>query len=152
MSSTSTHTTFVIERSYPSSPSRVFAAWADARAKASWFNGPPNQWTEYERSFDFRIGGRESLRGMHQSGTVSRYDAVYFDIVNDQRIVYAYDMHLDDRRISVSLATVELFPADSGTRLVYTEQAVFLDGYDDAGGRERGTRALFAQLGTTLGE
>jgi uncharacterized protein YndB with AHSA1/START domain len=148
----STHATFVIERSYPSSPARVFAAWADPRAKASWFSGPPSQWTEYDRSFDFRLGGRESLRGQHQNGIVSRYDAVYFDIVNEERIVYAYEMHLDDRRISVSLATVELFPTDSGTRLVYTEQAVFLDGHDDAGSRERGTRALFEQLGTMLGE
>jgi methyl-accepting chemotaxis protein len=38
----------------------------------------------------------------------------------------------------------------TGTRLVYTEQAVFLDGYDDAGGREQGTRGLFDQLARYL--
>ena len=37
-------------------------------------------------------------------------------------------------------------PPAPGTRLVYTEQAVFLDGHDDAGGREQGTGRLFDKL------
>jgi uncharacterized protein YndB with AHSA1/START domain len=69
----------------------------------------------------------------------------------DQRIVYANDMHLDDKRISVSLATVEFKPVGSaGTRLIFTEQAVFLDGYDDAESRERGTRGLLDKLEMAL--
>jgi hypothetical protein len=36
-----THDTFVVERSYPASPARVFAAWADPAAKARWFASPP---------------------------------------------------------------------------------------------------------------
>jgi len=32
----------------------------------------------------------------------------------------------------------------------YTEQAVFLDGYDDAGSRKAGTEALFENLGAML--
>ena len=49
-------------------------------------------------------------------------------------------MHLDERRISVSLATIEFFAVAGGTRLVLTEQGAFLDGYDDIAGREEGTR------------
>jgi hypothetical protein len=49
-------------------------------------------------------------------------------------------MHLDQRRISVSLTTIELFAVAGGTRLLFTEQGVFLDGYDDITGREEGTR------------
>jgi hypothetical protein len=49
-------------------------------------------------------------------------------------------MHLDQRRISVSLTTIELFAVAGGTRLVFTEQGVFLDDYDDIAGREEGTR------------
>ena len=63
------------------------------------------------------------------------------DIVPDQRIVFAHDMHLDDTRISVSLATVELKPEGAGSRLNFTEQAAFLDGYNDLAMREEGTRA-----------
>ena len=68
----------------------------------------------------------------------------------DQRIITSYDMRFDDKRISVSLATVELEPAGTGTRLTYTEQGAFLDGYDDAGKREHGTRGLLDQLAAAL--
>jgi len=37
-------------------------------------------------------------------------------------------------------------PAGNGARLVFTEQAVFLDGYDDVASRERGTRDLLRKL------
>lgn len=63
---------------------------------------------------------------------------------------YAYEMHLDDRKISVSLATVELTPAGNGTRLKVTGQGVFLDGYDDNGAREHGTGWLMDRVGATL--
>ena len=68
----------------------------------------------------------------------------------DQRIVYSYVMHLDEQRISVSLATIELLPDGKGTLLKLTEQGVFLDGYDDAGKREEGTKGLLDQLGLAL--
>ena len=41
-------------------------------------------------------------------------------------------------------------PDGSGTRLVYTEQSVFLDSHDDAGGREHGTGWLFDNLAAFL--
>ena len=59
-------------------------------------------------------------------------------------------MHLDDRKISVSLATVELRPDGAGTEFVITEQGAFLDGYDDAGAREHGTGILLDRLGASL--
>ncbi|HET6159863.1 MAG TPA: SRPBCC family protein [Dongiaceae bacterium] len=143
-----THGTFAIERVYDASPARVFKAWADPEAKARWFVGPAD-WQLLARSIDFRIGGEEHLSG-RRTDFVSTFDGFYHDIVPDQRIIYSYDMHLDQRHISVSLATVEFRPDGAGTRLIFTEQAVFLDGYDDAGGRERGTRILLEQLGAEL--
>ena len=68
----------------------------------------------------------------------------------DQRIVYTYDMHLDETRISVSLATVELEPAGAGTRLIFTEQGAFLDGHDTPAEREQGTGALLDALDAAL--
>jgi hypothetical protein len=59
-------------------------------------------------------------------------------------------MLLDDVRISVSLTTVELEATGSGTRLTFTEQGVYLDGYDDAGEREHGPGELLDQLGAEL--
>src|SRR5262245_52520322 len=130
-----THGSFSIERVYDAAPARVFGAWADPAAKARWFAGPA-EWTMLERFIDFRVGGKERLSGRKGSGIVSTFDAVYHDIMPDQRIIYCYDMRLDDVHISVSLATIILAPAGAGTRLTFAEQAVFLDGYDDSGSRE----------------
>jgi uncharacterized protein YndB with AHSA1/START domain len=150
MSKRSTHhATFVIERTYPAAPARVFKAWADPAAKARWF-ACHDDWQSGGHQLDFRVGGRERLRIGPAGGPVHTYDARYQDIVPDERIVYSYDMHLDDMRISVSLATVEFKPAGTGTRLVFTEQAVFLDGADNSADREHGTGELLDSLGAEL--
>jgi uncharacterized protein YndB with AHSA1/START domain len=143
------HATFSIERLYGASPDRVYHALSDKAAKSRWFGGGEGH-TIIEREMDVRPGGRERVKGRWASGTVSTFDAVYFDAVPDERLVYAYEMHLDDRKISVSLATIELKPVGAGTRIVITEQGTFLDGYDDAGSREKGTGFLLDQLGASL--
>jgi uncharacterized protein YndB with AHSA1/START domain len=139
-----THATFAVERSYPATPARVFAAWADPTAKARWFGG-----SDWEHELDFRVGGRETSTGA-MDGTVFTFSAQYQDIVPDERIVYAYDMHMGDDRISVSLATVELKPEGEGTKLVFTEQGAFLDGLDDPAQRESGTGSLLDALAKEL--
>ena len=141
----SRHAMFVIERKYAAARARVFAAWADPAVKASWFNGP-SSWLKEGYVLDFRVGGREHLRTGAPGGKVHQYDCYYQDIVPDARIVYSYDMHIGDARISVSLATVEFQADGAGTLLKFTEQAVFLDGYDDSGSRERGTLELLSKL------
>jgi len=56
-------------------------------------------------------------------------------------------MHLEERRISVSLATVEFRPVgDSGTRLVFTEQGAFLDGHEFPAQRSEGMGSLLDAL------
>jgi hypothetical protein len=52
--------------------------------------------------------------------------------------------------MSVSVTTVELAPDSEGTRLVYTEQGVFLDDIDKPEAREEGTRWLLDNLGKYL--
>ena len=119
---------------FEATPAQVFRAFIDKAAKARWFGGGDSH-EVVEREMDVRPGGRERLKGRWKSGVVSTFDAHYFDVVIDERLVYAYEMRLDDRKISVSLATVELAPGGAGTRLAITEQGAFLDGYDDAGAR-----------------
>lgn len=140
-----THATFVIEREFPHPPAKVFSAYANPASKAQWFGGP-DEWEKAKLKLDFRVGGRESVSGGPEGGPVHHYNALYWDIVENARIVLGYEMHIDETRISVSLATTEFRPSPSGTRLVLTEQGVFLDGYDDAGSRERGTRELLDNL------
>jgi uncharacterized protein YndB with AHSA1/START domain len=143
------HATFSLQRIYDASPAQVFRALSDKAAKARWFEGGDG-WTVIEREMDVRPGGRERAKGRWPSGMITTFDAVYFDIVPNQRLVYTYEMHLDDRKISVSLATIELDAAGAGTRLAITEQGAFLDGYDDAGSREHGTGLLLDRLGASL--
>lgn len=143
------HATFCIERTYPVPPAQTFAAWASAEAKAKWFAGPEG-FECYERSMDFRSGGAERLWGRHPGGKVSDFQARYFEVIPDERIIYAYEMYMNEAKISVSLATIEFKGAGEGTRLVMTEQGAFLDGYDDAGSREHGTRWLLENLAAAL--
>ncbi|MBI4047713.1 MAG: SRPBCC domain-containing protein, partial [Devosia nanyangense] len=70
----------------------------------------------------------------------------YQDIVENERIIYTYDMTMNGARISVSLASVELRAEGSGTRLLVTEHGAYLDGLDNNEQRKEGTIALIGQL------
>jgi len=145
------HGVFTIERTYPGvTPQRVFDAFATESGKAAWFSGPDGKWQLLERVFDFRVGGRERQKGRWVSGGVTLFDALYFDIVPGARIVYAYDMWHEDRKLSVSLATLEFEAVAGGTRFKLCEQGAFLDGYDDAGSREHGTNELMDRMEASL--
>ena len=143
-----THATFVIERDYDAPPARVFAAWADQSSKSRWF-GPTGGGEEH--TLDFRVGGREHFV-VNAGEAVYSYDALYEDIVADDRIVYTYNMHLDEKRMSVSVSTVEFVQAGAGTHMRYTEQGVFLDGIDTPQEREHGTGELLDKLGQALAQ
>lgn len=144
------HSTFTIERRYPVTPARAFRAWADPEAKRRWF-ACHDDWRSENHQLDFRAGGSERLDTFPSGGdAVHAYRAHYYDVVPDERIVYAYEMYLGEERMSVSLATV-LFEADAaGTRLTFTEQVVMLDDRWDVPGRELGTREGLDNLGKEL--
>ena len=127
------HDTFSIERSYPVAAARVFAAFASQEAKDAWGDtGDLETPEDAEPSeFDFRVGGRERFT-VRAEGSTYLYDALYYDIVSDQRIVYSYEMYKDGARLSVSVATIEFVKADGGTTLTWTEQGAYLDGIDGA--------------------
>jgi uncharacterized protein YndB with AHSA1/START domain len=137
------HSTFSLERHYGVPPARVFAAWADPAAKARWFAGPAS-----EHELDFRVGGLEVASGRHDGQRLT-FESRYADIVPDQRIVYTSTLHADDTLMTVSLTTVELSAEGGGTRLLLAEQGTFLDGLEQPGWREQGTRD---QLGALDGE
>ena len=144
-----THATFVIERSYPVPVGAVWHALSDNAARDEWFGGGP-EFDVRERSHDFRVGGHGIEEGQWHGGPSSRFVATYTDIVHQQRMVFTYDMWVDDRHMSTSLTTIVVEPEESGTRLTYTEQGVHFDGLDSVDGREEGTRGLLDSLGAVL--
>jgi uncharacterized protein YndB with AHSA1/START domain len=141
-----THGTFVITRNYPASPARVFNAWADPQIKKRWFGAGEDNMGE----FDFRVGGREFSSGKGPDGGDYTFSVLYQDIVPDNRIVYTYEMTLGGKRISVSVAAIELRPEGQGTRMTVTEHGAYLDGLDKPSQREEGTAWLMDQLGAEL--
>lgn len=149
-----TYATFVIERDYPVPVPRVWEAFADASVKATWWGG--DEFVIVEKTDDFRVGGGDTeLSRYGADGPLGRYASSYTDIVEHERIVFTYDMWLEDAHASTSLVTIVLVPTDSGTRLTYTEQGVHLDGVhgpgpEAAAGREEGTAGLLDQLGAAL--
>jgi uncharacterized protein YndB with AHSA1/START domain len=143
--------TFVIERSYAAPVDQVFRAWSDPKLKARWFAGSADA-LDAGYDLDFRVGGREAFRGGPPGGPVHRYESEFRDIVPEQRIVYTYEMHADEDRISVSVGTVQFHGQGATTRLVLTEQGVFLDGHDTAAQREEGTGSALDSLGDLMEE
>src|SRR5215475_13002045 len=123
------HSTFVIERSYPATPERVFRAFSDPGKKRRWFvEGRAHEVEQYE--MDFQVGGRERAcfrfkEGTPVAGMVCTNDTSYQDIVSNRRIVFASAMGLGGRCISVSLVTVELLPSEAGTDVTLTHQGAF---------------------------
>lgn len=148
-SRSATFATFAIERIYPVAPARVFDAWTSVETKQGWFFCEPS-WVTVEQSLDFRVGGREINRVGPEGGPLHVFDAVFHDIVPDERIVFAYDMWLGETRISVSLSILEFKATAGGTHFTFTEQGVYLDGYDGAAEREEGTAVGLDQLGRWL--
>ena len=138
------HATFAIERLFAHPPELVYRAFGDPTAKAGWFFGPEGP-AGLQHTLDFRVGGRE-----HMDDATFTFDATYLDLVEDERIIYAYEMTMGGRRISASLACLVFQRVDGGTRLTVTEHGIYLDGLDKVEDRERGTGELLDQLGTWL--
>lgn len=143
------HATFVLERNYPVPARAVWHALSDNDARDHWFGGG-DAFAVREKSHDFRVGGHGVEDGQWHGGPTSRFVSTYTDIVEEQRMVFSYDMWVDDRHMSTSLTTITLTPDADGTRLTYTEQGVHLDGLDSAEGREEGTGGILDNLGAFL--
>jgi uncharacterized protein YndB with AHSA1/START domain len=144
------HSTFVIERSYPTTPERVFGAFADPARKRRWFvDGGGHNVEHYE--LDFRVGGKERAQfrlkpGTPVAGMLCTNDTSYLNIVPNRRVVMASTMSLNEKCISASLLTVELLPSEIGTDLICTHQGAFFEGSDGPAMREEGWRKLLERL------
>ena len=141
-------TSFEIVREFAAPPARVYHAWADPVAKRLWPDCHPEHTTAY--SLDFVPLGHEHHEVVYPNGAVQVIDKVFFDIVPGERIIFAYDITLDGRRLSVSLVTVEFKPGPKGTRMVLNEQLTFLDGHEDRAERIRGTEEGLDRLALEL--
>ena len=143
---------FTIERRFRQSPEQTFQAFADPDLRRRWFR-VPDGWTDTEWSLDFRVGGGELNAGRDHLGNHHLFRSRFHDIVDVERIVFAYDMLLDGCLTSVSLTTIELRHDDGGgTHLIFTEHGAFLDDLEDPAEREHGTGLLLDGLAGFLAD
>jgi uncharacterized protein YndB with AHSA1/START domain len=136
----------------------VFAAFSDRSLRARWFRIPAEPGSA-RHELDLRPGGGESLVGtVAVTGARERieYHAHFLDVIDNERIVFATELLVDDRRRSVSLVTVELSPQAGGTLVTYTEHYACLDvdgdGSAEIAEREGGTRLLLNRLRVAVAE
>jgi len=146
---TVTHSTFVVERSYPQPPDRVFAAFAQPARKRRWYAEGDHEIQEFE--MEFRVGGSERFRyrfkeGHPIAGSEITNESAYQDIVPEKRIVITSKMSLNGKAISIALVTLEFLSSGAGTDLVLTNQGTFVDWPEGAQMIEQGWRALLDRL------
>jgi uncharacterized protein YndB with AHSA1/START domain len=150
------HNTFVVERAYPVTPERVFAAFSDPAKKRRWYaDGQSHQLESYD--MDFRVGGKEHYASRFKEGTpvaglTLKSENIYRDIIPNRRIIFTSTMALAEKCFSISLGTVELLPTEQGTDLILTFQSAFLEGADGPQMREAGWRGLLDKLATELAQ
>ncbi len=147
------HNTFVIERSYPQSPDRVFAAFSQPARKRRWYAEGDHEIQEFE--MDFRVGGAELFRyrfkeGHPIAGSEIANESVYQDIVPDKHIVMASKMSMNGKPLVMMLATLEFLPSPAGTNLILTHQGTFLEWADGVRMIEAGWRSLLDRAETEL--
>jgi len=147
------HNTFVIERSYPQSPDRVYAFFADPARKRRWYAQGDHDIQEFE--MDFRVGGAERFRYRFNPGhpladSEIANETAYQDIVADKRIVMTSKMSLNGKPIQVMLATIEFLSSGRGTEMIFTHQGAFIEWPDGPAMIEAGWGVLFDRLSKEL--
>ena len=65
-------------------PKRCTGRCPTRRPRAAGSSGPQG-WRLIERTMDFRVGGRERVKGGFDGGVTTTFDAVYHDIVPRER-------------------------------------------------------------------
>lgn len=147
------HNTFVIERNYPQTPEKVYAAFAEPARKRRWYAEGEHEIQEFE--MEFRVGGSERFRyrfkeGHPIAGTEIANESTYQVIEPEKQIVMVSKMSLNGKPVIVMLATFEFLSAESGTDLILTHQGAFLASMPGPQMIEAGWRELLDRVAKEL--
>jgi len=127
------HSTFSLERRYPTPVERVFAAWAEPQARRRWMAQGA------EHSQEFEVGGLETVRGTDGEGRPLIYEAQYAQILPNERILTTSTLRTGEVLSTVSVTSVEFRADGDGTVVLLTEHGMYLPGQEQPAWREQGT-------------
>lgn len=137
-----------IEKLYPVSPERVFAAWASAEAMLAW-SAPPEGWTMHCDAFALTVGHTDEWR----FGVIGKTPYInrnqYSAIEPGRRIAYTTTLSLGRQLQFAGAVCVTLESVSGGCRLVCTETGIHFD-QDDREGHREGWSAMLDALGDYL--
>lgn len=140
------HATLTFERHVPAPVAAVFAAYADAEARAAW-GAPSDTAVILYDAADFRVGGVDRFRCGPRTDPKIHGTTWYNDIVVDRRIVSTERIEMDGAPLAVSLSTAAFAPAGEGaTRLTVVVQLVSFVGEDMIRGHETGNNGSLDSL------
>ncbi|HEY3332538.1 MAG TPA: SRPBCC domain-containing protein [Capsulimonadaceae bacterium] len=142
-----------LSREYHCAPAAVFRAWGDVEAKRKWFVGP-DKWVETGRSVDLREGGVETMTGNFDGRMTTEYTGHFYDVQENKRIGYSFEVRLGGEIYSISTVVVEFTETAVGTRMTYHEQLAVFSGQtveESRANRIIGTQAHFDRLEGYLG-
>ncbi len=148
------HDTLRIERDFSASPETLYKAMTTLEGRLNWFYGPEG-WVREEQTLDFRVGGKETMKGAFNGVVPTSYTATFYDIVEGERFITCFDVTLDNVLFSVSLATTEIQKTETGAKLIFTEQLTYVnapDGKKAHEGRYFGTNMHFDRLEAYLSQ
>jgi uncharacterized protein YndB with AHSA1/START domain len=123
------HGTITVERTLDAPVSRVYAAYADPKARQSWGAPSDTATFTYEQA-DFRVGGRDLARCGPKEDPRFRVEARYVDIVRERRVVATETIREIERLLATNITTVELSPEGERTHVKVTVQVTSFVGPD----------------------
>jgi len=111
-----------LHRIFSTGPEKVYKAFSDADAMASWF--PPYGFVCKVHSMDFKVGGsyKMSFTNFTTGGSHS-FGGKYLEIVPNARLKYS-DQFDDPSLPGQIITTIELREVMGGTELVATQEGI----------------------------
>jgi uncharacterized protein YndB with AHSA1/START domain len=112
----------ILHRVLTVSPEKVFRAFADPDAMASWL--PPYGFTCKVHQMDFKIGGAFKMSFTNfTSGNAHSFGGEYLEITTNQSLKYS-DKFDNPNLLGEMITTVQLTPVSCGTELHITQTGI----------------------------
>lgn len=111
-----------LHRVFTATPEKVYKAFADADAMASWF--PPYGFVCKIHQLDFKVGGLFKMSFVNfTTGSSQSFGGEYLEIVPNERLKYS-DRFDDPNIPGQMITTIELKRVVCGTELFATQEGI----------------------------